>query len=377
MSLGDFPSPTNATSHGMDSLADELAGISDDDAAEDGDTNHEVTHGSRGSLSLPNGINGDSAHGGLPSPISPTRTKSYSKKQTGRRKHSRTISAYEGSEYGEVSDGDTTSSTGFSRELTTLMADIETLAAASTVPQPPSDPIRNGHHSPNFSRPFSPSNTRHPPHTPPPPPPPPPPLSPTYSDQVTRVTKSLTTLSNRTSQQTLETLTTTLISTEKSLSSYLRSETRQLQTNAHFLFLPRPGLSALDPTTIDEILALIDSTLASTPAASLALPLQLAEIATASDETRDALKTLADSLHMSLQTEAAVARRLRACMEIAETMRREYEACEVGVEVLRKKQRDIGVGECGRECGEIVRGFEEVCETWRGQLLREAGEVGG
>ncbi len=56
-------------------------------------------------------------------------------------------------------------------------------------------------------------------------------------------------------------------------------------------------------------------------------------------------------------------------------MRREEEAREEGERWLRRGNwgERLGRRESARVCGDVVGGFEEVCNRWRERLLAQAG----
>lgn len=89
------------------------------------------------------------------------------------------------------------------------------------------------------------------------------------------------------------------------------------------------------------------------------------------------LNYLSDTLHMSRQTTITATRRLKSARELVAEMRREEELREEGERWLtrgnwgeRLKRR-----ECADVCGEVVGGFEEVCNGWRERLLAQVESV--
>jgi hypothetical protein len=81
---------------------------------------------------------------------------------------------------------------------------------------------------------------------------------------------------------------------------------------------------------------------------------------------------------MSRQTTTTATRRLKSAKELVAEMRKDEELKEEGERWLKRgnwgerlKQR-----ECASVCGDVVGGFEEVCEGWRKRLVAQAEAVG-
>jgi hypothetical protein len=83
------------------------------------------------------------------------------------------------------------------------------------------------------------------------------------------------------------------------------------------------------------------------------------------------LNYLSDTLHMSRQTTNTATRRLRSARELVAEMRREEELKEEGQRWLARGNwsERLRRRECANVCGEVVGGFEEVCNGWRARLL--------
>jgi hypothetical protein len=86
------------------------------------------------------------------------------------------------------------------------------------------------------------------------------------------------------------------------------------------------------------------------------------------------LNYLTDNLHMSRQTTTTAARRLKSAKELVAEMRREDELREEGERWLTRGNwsERLRKRECANVCGEVVGGFEEVCDGWRARLLAQA-----
>jgi hypothetical protein len=94
------------------------------------------------------------------------------------------------------------------------------------------------------------------------------------------------------------------------------------------------------------------------------------------------LNYLSDTLHMSRQTTTTATRRLRAARETVAELRRDEELREEGERWLDKGGwgERLQKRECALVCGDVVGGFEKVCDDWRERLvsrlqLEEAGQA--
>lgn len=81
---------------------------------------------------------------------------------------------------------------------------------------------------------------------------------------------------------------------------------------------------------------------------------------------------------MSRQTTTLATRRLKSAKELVAEMRKEEEEKEEGERWLTKGNwgERLRNRECATVCGDVVGGFEEVCNSWRERLLAQEGAVG-
>lgn len=86
------------------------------------------------------------------------------------------------------------------------------------------------------------------------------------------------------------------------------------------------------------------------------------------------LNYLSDTLHMSRQTTITATRRLKSAKELVSELRKEEDLREEGELWLTRGNwsEKLKKRECARVCGEVVGGFEEVCNTWRARLQAQA-----
>lgn len=82
---------------------------------------------------------------------------------------------------------------------------------------------------------------------------------------------------------------------------------------------------------------------------------------------------------MSRQTTTTATRRLKSARELVAELKREEELREQGERWLSRGNwsERLRNRECAHVCGEVVGGFEEVCNTWRKRLLAQEGGGGG
>jgi hypothetical protein len=93
--------------------------------------------------------------------------------------------------------------------------------------------------------------------------------------------------------------------------------------------------------------------------------------------TADLIQTLnylSDTLHMSRQTAVTATRRLKSAKELVAEMKREEELREEGERWLSRGNwgERLENRECAGVCGDVIGGFEEVCNGWRERLLAQA-----
>lgn len=324
--------------NGLGNLADELAEAWDEEGDADADEGssgihgverEQIWNGNMGtSEALQHGLKKeDSGFPMSPSSAEPSTIFISPQKPLTLLRHRRQNSHYYGSEYGDDSDFEDT--TDISASLEARMAAVESLVRRGTE--------SNGSDADMI---------------------------------VQRVAESLKDLG---SQSSLEQSATRIITIHAALTSHITHQTRVLQNLSHPLFSP---LSIPpDTSSIDELLPLL-STLHPLPAPD---PQPLPSMLRFHSSTRDLLSTLSslsDSLHMTRQTTSLASRRLRAAKELVYELRREADTREEGVKWVEEGQWNdrLAGRECARMCGDVVGGFEEVCNGWRERLAK--GTIG-
>ncbi|KAL4942160.1 hypothetical protein BDV06DRAFT_192819 [Aspergillus oleicola] len=181
-----------------------------------------------------------------------------------------------------------------------------------------------------------------------------------------------------------------LITAHSSITSYLTHQTRTVQNLTHpLLFAPFPLLSE---EAIDALIPLIDEGLlpnlpyplldqqhhspTSSPSQSPAID-PLSSLQTLISQTSDitlSLRGLSDTLYESRQLTSTASRRLRSARELVADLRREEEGREEGTRWIEKGDwdRKLKEREAGRECIDVVSGFEAFCGEWREKLFGAA-----
>ncbi|KAG8676020.1 hypothetical protein FPOAC2_02102 [Fusarium poae] len=317
--------------NGMGNLADELA-----DAFSDSGDEGEFTDGDANSDML--GPGGD-AHGPeYEDELEDTEGISSPKKQdldrarvanltllSPRRKHQRQTSNYDGSEYGSESDLD---SPGMPPGLVSKMDAVESLARRGTE---------------NYGGPAD--------------------------DVFKRVTNALRDLG---SQSSVEASASRLITAHSALTTHLTHQTRQIH-NLSFPLLS-PLVAPPDPETIDDLIPLLLNLSDTMPRPSTTAFNSLTSLHSLTTELVQTLNYLSDTLHMSRQTTTMATRRLKSAKEIVSEMRKEEELREEGERWLTRGNwgERLEKRECAGVCGDVIGGFEEVCNGWRERLLAQA-----
>ncbi|KAL6862367.1 hypothetical protein J3F83DRAFT_746081 [Trichoderma novae-zelandiae] len=191
----------------------------------------------------------------------------------------------------------------------------------------------------------------------------------TADDVLQRVIQELRDLG---SQSSVEGSASRLITAHSALTTHLAHQTRQLH-NLTFPLLS-PLAPAPDAETIDTLLPLLESLTDDMPRPSTSAFNSLTALHSTTAELIQSLSYLSDTLHMSRQTTAAASRRLKSARELVAEMRKEDELREQGEEWLTRGNwgERLEKRECASVCGEVIGGFEDVCNGWRERLLAQA-----
>lgn len=163
-----------------------------------------------------------------------------------------------------------------------------------------------------------------------------------------------------------------LITAHSALTTHLAHQTRQL----HSLTFPllSPIASPPDAEAIESLLPLLLSLSDDMPRPSTSAYNSLTALHSITSELIQTLSYLSDTLHMSRQTTATASRRLKSARELVAEMRREEELREEGERWLTRGNwgERLQKRECAGVCGDVIGGFEDVCNGWRQRLLARA-----
>ena len=165
---------------------------------------------------------------------------------------------------------------------------------------------------------------------------------------------------------------TRLITAHSALTTHLTHQTRQL----HSLTFPllSPLVAPPDPETIDTLLPMLVSLSDAMPRPSTNAFNSLSSLHSITSDLVQTLNYLSDTLHMSRQTTNTATRRLKSAKDLVAEMRRDEDLREEGEAWLARGNwsERLRNRECAHVCGEVVGGFEEVCNSWRARLLAQA-----
>jgi hypothetical protein len=163
-----------------------------------------------------------------------------------------------------------------------------------------------------------------------------------------------------------------LITAHSALTTHLSHQTRQLHSLAFPLF--SPFATPLDPDTIDELLPLLLSLSDNMPRPPTNAHQSITALHSVTTDLIQTLNYLSDTLQMSRQTTTTATRRLKSAKELVSELRQEEELREEGERWLARGNwsERLKNRECASVCGEVVGGFEEVCNGWRERLLAQA-----
>lgn len=129
---------------------------------------------------------------------------------------------------------------------------------------------------------------------------------------------------------------------------------------------------------IDDILPLLSDLLLTRPTPTFQCLSASHTLHTSTRDLQTTLTQLNDTVYMIRQTSTQASRRLKTTCDLVGEMRREAEAMEEGVRWIERGGWDARLKdrECARVCGEVVGGFEEVCNGWRERIAGGEFEVG-
>ena len=261
------------------------------------------------------------------------------------RKHQREHSLYDGSDYGD--DSDLEANDGISPALENRMAAIESLArrgmeengsATDGVVRRVTEQLRDLGSQIGIEN----GATRY--------------ISPSFPPQTRHLTLNLR-----------------LKTAHDALTTHLTHQSRTLNSATALLTGPRAILPPVDE--IDILLPLIESTLELIPHISPEVLIALSHLTQSTRELLEHFSNVSDSLHMSRQKTLEATRKLRSSKDQLDQWKKDMDARENGMQFIEQGDWDrrLREREAGRSCGDVVRGFEDVCGKWREKLCEGLG----
>lgn len=168
---------------------------------------------------------------------------------------------------------------------------------------------------------------------------------------------------------------TRLVTAHSALATHLLHQTRLLQSLSYPLFSPLT--LPPDDDFIDDLMPLLVTIGETMPRPTAAAFNSLTALHSSTADLVQTLNYLSDTLHMSRQTTTTATRRLKSARELVAEMRKEEDAREEGERWLTRHNwsERLRTRECAGVCGDVVGGFEEVCNGWRERLVAQAEAV--
>jgi hypothetical protein len=189
-------------------------------------------------------------------------------------------------------------------------------------------------------------------------------------------------------QASIENGATRLVTAYTSMAMHRAHKAKELLSQSHsLLFAPQAyGMGVPPPPLgeemLDELLGSVDELMDTLPvlsAGGLSPLLSLQVLVSNTAELVYALRSLADELAESKVVAAAAGRRLKGVRELVVEIRNEEELQEEGIRWIEAGDWEgrLARREGARVCGEVVSGFERFCEGWRERLVGLAELEGG
>ncbi|ROT34812.1 hypothetical protein SODALDRAFT_329462 [Sodiomyces alkalinus F11] len=166
-----------------------------------------------------------------------------------------------------------------------------------------------------------------------------------------------------------------LITAHAALTTHLEHQTRQMQS------LTFPILSPLvpppHPDVLDDLLPLFVELSECMPRPATQAYDSLTALHSLTSDLIGNLRYLSDTLHMCRQTTTIAARRLKSAKDLVAELKRESDLRKEGELWLSRGNwsERLQKRECASVCGEVVGGFEELCNGWRTRLLDQAASA--
>ncbi|CAK4031473.1 Hypothetical predicted protein [Lecanosticta acicola] len=308
---GDFGTPVDEGGGGLGNLADELDQLDDDDDFEEGETEDGLRahgDGEKDEASRDSGI--DVSYRDSKTKSSPNSVRNFSKPFAGKEEEP----PDEEEEY--------PAEERFSRDLENLMSTVARMTSYTSTTE---DPL------------------------------------------IPRTIGAMQDLGN---QSSLEAAAQRFTTSTNSLTAYLTSQTKSLQTLAQSLYPLYTFSAPLDPTVVEEALPLAELLLSEIPQPDVEATKMMHKLGEETQETIEKLSQLTDTLQMGKQITATAARHLRNTQDMVVDLREEQERAELARHELAKSDWEEKVKDrwCAAQCQDIMSGFEDRCTALRGSL---------
>lgn len=181
------------------------------------------------------------------------------------------------------------------------------------------------------------------------------------------IPNALSALQHLTPQSALEANTQRLTTSTNSISSHLAQQTRIVSSLSSSFFTPLSIASPLDVAALDDMATGIAEVLRILPMPDARALQALTKLDRETTDLLHTLSALTDSLQMGKQATTSASRHLRNTLTMVTQLRRESDLAEQAKWKIEKEgwERKLGERWCAKECGDVVGGFEQVCEGLR------------
>ncbi|KAG8526902.1 uncharacterized protein KY384_008331 [Bacidia gigantensis] len=157
------------------------------------------------------------------------------------------------------------------------------------------------------------------------------------------------------------------------LTSHMTNQARTLQSLSHPLMSPLA--MPPEPDTIDNLIPLLATLLASLPTPSKQCLSSLHSLRSSTIDLQSTLTSISDSIHMIRQQMTPASRKLRSVIDLVIEIRKEAEAREEAIRWIERGcwERRLAERECKRVCGEVIGAFEDDLRHQRQMLVAALG----